>query len=136
MTRSIALGAFAILLVAANTATALPPIPGLLGDALKDNADATKFLAEVGKLRMKCDVCHRPGVDKAKAKDHGLNDFGEAMHKSLDIKAFKDAIKAKDKDAQVKLLKEGVAKASAEKNADGKTFGELIKAGSLPGKNG
>lgn len=136
MTRTIVFGALALLFVAANTAVALPPIPGLLGDALKDNADAAKFLAEVGKLKMKCDVCHKPGVDKMKDKNHGLNDFGDAMHKSLDVKAFKDAVKAKDKDAQVKLLKEGVAKASAEKNADGKTFGELIKAGSLPGKNG
>lgn len=42
---------------------------------------------------------------------------------------------AKDKEAMLKLFKEGAEKAAKEKNADGKTYGELIKAGALPGKN-
>ena len=37
-------------------------------------------------------------------------------------------------DAQT-LIKEAWEKAGAEKNAAGETYGELIKAGKLPGKN-
>ncbi len=136
MTRWIASGALALCLLAANSAVALPPFPGLLSTALKDDADSKKFLDAVGMLKMKCDVCHRPGVDKAKAKDHGLNDFGEAMHKSVNFKDLKAANVAKDSAKVLELFKDGYKKAIAEKNADGKTFGELIKAGALPGKNG
>lgn len=137
MTRWIACGALAFCLLAANSAVALPPFPGLLGTALKEDADSKKFLDEVGKLTgmKKCDVCHKPGADK-KAKDHGLNDFGEAMHKSVNFKDLKAAMGKKDDAAVAKLFKEGLTKATAEKNADGKTFGELIKAGTMPGKNG
>jgi hypothetical protein len=136
MNRWIACGALAFCLLAANSAVALPPFPGLLGTALKDDADSKKFLDAVGMLKMKCDVCHKPGVDKAKAKDHGLNDFGEAMHKSVNFKELKAANVAKDSAKVLELFKDGYKKAIAEKNADGKTFGELIKAGTMPGKNG
>lgn len=136
MSRLFCCGVFAVCLLAANTASALPPFPGLLSLALKDDADSKKFLDAVGMLKMKCEVCHKPGVDKAKDKNHGLNDFGEAMHKSVDFKALKPAIKDKNNEKILELFKAGYAKATAEKNADGKTFGELIKAGTLPGKNG
>lgn len=135
MTRLVACSALALFLFAANCAVALPPLPGLVGEAFKNDADAKKFLEAFNGMKAKCDLCHKPGADK-KAKDHGLNDFGEAMHKSLNIKDLKAAVGKKDNEAALKLFKEGYAKAAAEKNADGKTFGELIKAGSLPGKNG
>ena len=135
MIRLIFCGTLALCVLAANSAVALPPFPDLLGKALKDDAGSKKFLDAVGMLKMKCDVCHRPGVDKAKAKDHGLNDFGEAMHKSVNFKDLKPALTAKDNAKVLALFKEGYGKATAEKNADGKTFGELIKAGTLPGKN-
>lgn len=136
MIRWFCCGVFAICVLAVNTASALPPFPGLLSEALKGDADSKKFLDAVGMLKMKCDVCHKPGVDKAKDKNHGLNDFGEAMHKSVDFKALKPAIKDKDNAKVLELFKAGYAKAIAEKNADGKTYAELIKAGTLPGKNG
>jgi hypothetical protein len=136
MTRLIGCGIFAVCLLVTNSVNALPPFPGLLTTALKDDADSKKFLDAVGMLKMKCDVCHKPGVDKAKDKNHGLNDFGEAMHESVDFKALKPAIKDKDTVKMLELFKAGYAKAIAEKNADGKTYGELINAGSLPGKNG
>ncbi|MGB4739433.1 MAG: hypothetical protein WBH50_14645 [Fuerstiella sp.] len=52
------------------------------------------------------------------------NDYGVALTKTLGEKNVKDADK----------IKEALTKAEAEKNADGKTYGELIKAGELPGK--
>lgn len=135
MKRFVWCGIFAICFFAANTASALPPFPGLLTTSLKDDADSKKFLDAVGMLKMKCDVCHKPGADK-KAKDHGLNDFGEAMHKSINFKDLKAALTAKDNAKVQELFKAGYTKAIAEKNAEGKTYGELIKAGTLPGKNG
>jgi hypothetical protein len=136
MSRLLGCGALVLSLFAVNSAYALPPFPTLIAEALKGDADSKKFLDAVGMLKMKCDLCHKPGVDKMKDKNHGLNDFGEAMHKSVDLKAFKTAMKDKDNAAMLKLFKEGYGKAVAEKNADGKAFGELIKAGTLPGKNG
>jgi hypothetical protein len=135
MTRLVFCAAIAICITATSSVYALPPMPGLVNEAFKNDAEAKTFMAEFGKLKMKCDLCHKPGADK-KAKDHGLNDFGEAMHKSVNFKEFKAAMTAKDNAALMKLFNEGYAKAAEEKNADGKTYGELIKAGSLPGKNG
>lgn len=137
MSRLIAYSALVMLLMVANSATALPPFPDLVAKALKDDAGSTKFLEQANKLSglKKCDICHKPGADK-KAKDHGLNDFGEAMHKSVNFKDLKAAMGKKDDAEVLKVFKEGLAKATAEKNADGKTFGDLIKSGEMPGKNG
>ncbi len=67
---------------------------------------------------IKCNVCHFGD------KKTNRNDYGMAVGKSLGEKNVMDAEK----------IKEGLKKAEAEKNADGKTFGELIKDGKLPGK--
>ncbi len=67
---------------------------------------------------IKCNVCHFGD------KKTNRNDYGMAVGKALGEKNIMDAEK----------IKEGLKKAEAEKNADGKTFGELIKDGKLPGK--
>ena len=95
-------------------------------------------MAAFGELKMKCDACHKPGADK-KAKGHALNDFGEAVHKHLKHKEFLAADKAKEDPKMAalatKLVAEALAAAEAEKKAGGKTYGELLKAGTLPGTN-
>lgn len=131
MKRLAAWSLFAFASLSSATAMALPPLPDLLKETFKDEK---AFLEKFNELKGKCDVCHKPGADK-KAKDHGLNDYGEALHQSINFKEFKAAMTAKDKEAMLKLFKEGAEKAAKEKNADGKTYGELIKAGALPGKN-
>jgi len=118
----------------AASAWALPPIPAYVKDSLAGSADHEAFAKTLAGLKTKCDVCHKPGVDK-KAKGHGLNDFGQAFHKHLDDKQFMALHKEKKADEALALIKEAWAKTEAEKNAAGKTYGELIKAGSLPGKN-
>lgn len=122
----------------ASTAFALPPLPPYIAAHYQDQPDFAKFSAAFAGLKMKCDTCHKPGADK-KAKGHGLNDFGEAVHKHLDHKAFMAANKEKDDPKQAaaatKFVADALKAAEAEKNADGKTFGELMKAGTLPGKN-
>lgn len=68
--------------------------------------------------KIKCNTCHFG------EKKTNRNDYGMAVGKSLGEKNIMDAEK----------IKEGLKKAEGEKNADGKTFGELIKDGKLPGK--
>lgn len=75
--------------------------------SLKDLKDSTK-----------CEACH--GKDK-KVR----NDYGKAVGTALDAKQVKDAEK----------IKAALKKAEGEKSStDGKTFGDLIKDGKLPGK--
>jgi hypothetical protein len=121
-----------------HSASALPPLPPYVAEHYKSNPEYSKFAATFAALKMKCDTCHKPGADK-KAKGHGLNDFGKAVHDNFKHKDFLAANMAKDNLAEAakakKLVADALAAAEALKNADGKTYGELIKAGQLPGKN-
>ncbi len=67
---------------------------------------------------VKCGICH-PGMDKKEK-----NDYGTCLS-SLLSKNEKDAAK----------IKEALKKAEAAKSGtEGKTFGDLLKEGKLPGK--
>ena len=120
-----------------SPALALPPLPPYVAEHYKSNPEYAKFAATFAGLKMKCDTCHKPGADK-KAKGHGLNDFGKAVHDKFKHKDFLAADKAKDNPAEAakakKLVAEALAAAEAMKNADGKTYGELIKAGLVAGE--
>src|SRR6478672_7606583 len=74
----------------------------------------------------KCNVCHAGESKKMK------NEYGKAVGKYL-TKAKYNEIK-EDEAAAKKYIAEGLAKAEAEKSASGKTYGDLLKAGELPGK--
>jgi hypothetical protein len=135
--------AAALLLVSliATSSFALPPVPTYLPQALEGKEEYQAYLKDFQASMTKCASCHIPGADK-KAKGHGLNDFGQAMHKHLDDKAFMAADKAakdnkdpKETEKAVKLFADAWAKAVQEKNEDGKQFNELLKEGKLPGKN-
>ena len=85
------------------------------------------FLTEYPNLKAKirvakCGVCH-PRKNNAKKKKR--NNYGQALQKALGAKKVKDKKKLKAAFAKIAKLK------SATK---GKTFGDLIKAGELPGK--
>lgn len=68
----------------------------------------------------KCNACHFGSEKKNR------NDYGKAVGTAIGGKNEKDAAK----------IKAGLEKAAKEKSAtDGKTFGDLIKDGKLPGKN-
>ncbi|HET6326324.1 MAG TPA: hypothetical protein VFG04_16745 [Planctomycetaceae bacterium] len=71
------------------------------------------------KTTLKCNVCHFG------AKKTNRNDYGKAIVKALD-----GAKNVKDKDKFTDVLKT----AAKEKNADGKTFGDLLEANELPSK--
>jgi len=123
------------------TASALPPLPKYIEEEYAASPAHAKYLAMYKTLEgeHKCDSCHKPGVDK-KTKGHALNDYGQAVAKNFKHRDFNKADKlGKDNPEEAakakKLLAEALEKADAEKNADGKTFGDLIRAGQLPGKN-
>ena len=118
----------------ATTVHAFPPIPGQIKEAFKEDKDYKPFLETVEALKSKCDVCHKPGADK-KGKGHGLNDFGKVYHDRFEAKKYKTANEEKKTDEALKLMKAAWDKSITEKNADGKVYGDLIKAGMLPSKN-
>lgn len=131
------------LLASAATAYALPPIPD---HVLEHYGADSKIVATLKMQTGKCGMCHIPGADK-KAKGHGLNDFGKAVHDNFKHKEYMaevektkkegatDADKAAAKAKAMQILGDALAKASQLKNADGKVFGDLIKAGTMPGNN-
>ncbi len=123
------------------TASALPPMPKYIEEIYSESPEHAKYVAMYKELNMdsKCDACHKPGVEK-KMKGHGLNDYGDAVHKHFKHRDFNKAEKLGEKDpAELakarKIVADALAKAAEEKNADGKSFGELIRAGQSPGKN-
>lgn len=123
----------------ASSASALTPIPKYLPKVYEGKPEYKQFSEKFAALKSKCDLCHKPGAKKTE-KGHGLNDFGHAVHEYFEDGKFKALDKSAketpaDADAALKLLAEALAKAEADKNADGKSFGELMKAGELPGKN-
>jgi hypothetical protein len=76
---------------------------------------------EIGKQMeaTKCNACHFGTEKKNK------NDYGKAVGEAIGAKNEKDEAK----------IKAGLEKAAKEKSAtEGKTFGELITDGKLPGK--
>ena len=119
---------------AAASAFAFPSMPKYLVDGYKNDKDYKPFLDTVDGLKMKCDVCHKPGAEK-KARGHGLNDFGKVYHDRFKPKDFKAADMDKKTDDAMKIFKDAWEKSLTEKNAEGKVYGDLIKAGKLPGKN-
>ena len=75
--------------------TALPPLPPYVAEHYQGQPEYAKFVETFAGLKMKCDTCHTPGADK-KAKGHGLNDFGKAVHDNFKHKDFLAANKAKE----------------------------------------
>ena len=76
-------------------------------------------------VEAKCNVCHEGTNKKMK------NEYGKAVGKYL-TKAKYMEIK-EDEAIAKKYIQEGLQKAEAEKNGAGKPFGDLLKAGGLPG---
>ena len=76
-------------------------------------------------VEAKCNVCHAGESKKTK------NEYGKAIGKFL-TKAKYNEIKD-DEAAAKRYILEGFQKAEAEKGAGGANYGDLLKAGKLPG---
>lgn len=84
-----------------------------------NKAVASKYAKNAAVKKAKCGVCH-PVKDKKKR-----NNYGVAVGKGLGKKNQKDP----------KIVGEALTKAEAQKSATkDKTFGDLLKAGMLPGE--
>jgi hypothetical protein len=106
-----------------QTASALPPFNKEWLAKYKEASSNAKFVEAIETA--KCNVCHEGTNKKMK------NEYGKVIGKYL-TKAKYNEIK-EDDDAAKKYILEGFAKAEAEKNGSGKSFGEMLKAGDLPG---
>ncbi|QDU31522.1 hypothetical protein ETAA8_66810 [Anatilimnocola aggregata] len=116
------LGAFVVSLTA-GSALALPPFAKEWTAKYVEGNENKAFVEAAGTA--KCNVCHEGTSKKMK------NEYGKAVGKFL-TKADFEAVKA-DAAAAKKYIVDGLTKAEAEKSSGGMTFGELIKAGKLPG---
>jgi hypothetical protein len=105
------------------SASALPPFNKEWMAKYKDGSKNAKFVEAVETA--KCNVCHQGESKKMK------NEYGKAVGKYL-TKAKYNEIK-EDEAAAKKYILEGLQKAEGEKNGGGKSYGEMMKAGSLPG---
>jgi len=114
-------GAFAMT-VLLGSAQGRPAYPNAIAEIYKDNT----AIVEKSKAMDKCTICHD-------AKDKKIrNEYGKAISKHFPGDDFKKIMA--DKDAVLKRFKEAVEKVASEKHSSGKTFGEVIKAGKLPGE--
>jgi hypothetical protein len=113
-------------------AAALPPINVQWHEkysALKDEVVKTHGEESTAK----CNVCHIKGKGKKEKNAYGLS-VAKFITKAQITKIKEDAGDNLDAAAEAtkKYILEGLAKCEAEKAADGKTYGEAIKAGKLP----
>jgi hypothetical protein len=114
------------LVVLAIPAIALPPFnKEWTGKYVEGNKNEA-FVKAVGEA--KCNVCHDP-ASKSK-KDHNV--YGKVVKKFL-TKADYNKVKG-DEAVAKKYILEALLKAEAEKAADGKSYGEKLKEGKLPGE--
>lgn len=98
--------------VSGNSAEARPPYLAAFKETYANLSDKA--------AESKCMVCHFGESKKNK------NDYGKAMTTALGATNVKDT----------EAIKAALKKAESEKSStEGKTFGDLIKAGELPGKN-
>jgi hypothetical protein len=132
---------FFVLSALVITARALPPLPKYVEDYYSASPEHAKYVQMYRGLEeeQKCHACHKPGVDR-KTKGHGLNDYGQAVHKHFKHRDFNKADKLGQDNAEQraiaqKLMADALKQADQEKNAAGKTYGELIHGGQLPGNN-
>ena len=102
-----------VLFTSARPAQARPQYLGVWLSTYPDAAEKNSV-----KTAVKCNVCHYGASKKNR------NDYGKAIIKALD---GEKNVKDKEK------FKEALNTAAKEKNADGKTFQELLDAKELPG---
>ena len=114
--------AFAVCL---SSAQARPAYPNMVKETYKDQeAIVTKVQAAD-----KCNFCHDP--DSKSKKDH--NPYGKFFKKHMPTDEFMKLKDPADKEKLAKKVAEALKATEADKHANGKTFGEVIKSGKLPG---
>ncbi len=120
-----------------SMATAVPPFYAQFkakyvdGDANKEFAAANKeFVEAVNDRKNRCFVCHDPKIDEetGKTSKKNRNRYGRQLAKLLN----KDTDK-KNAEKIKKAIETVAALKSDSEDPESPTFGDLIKAGKLPG---
>jgi hypothetical protein len=120
------LGAAACLL-SQGKAEAIPLFNTKFQERYASSAAPAEFVTLV-KETTKCNVCHILGEEK-KVR----NGYGESLKKAGLMKTFAMKIK-EDEAGTTKAIQDAFDKVEKEKTVAGKTYGELLKAGKLPGE--
>lgn len=106
-----------------TSAKAIPPFNEAFKKAyLGDNKSALFAAAD----KVKCNVCHEGTNKKMK------NEYGVALGKLLKKGDFSKELIDANPEGKAKEIADALKKVEAEKAKDGKTFGEKLKAGTLP----
>ncbi len=117
---------FAVAMLLTPQAGAVPAFKKKFEAKYSKKSKNEEFEAAVKKAG--CNVCHIKGKKKTERNEYGL-----ALSKLLKKKDFTTAKIKEDPKAADKKMEEGFTKVEKMKNKAGKTFGELLKAGKLPG---
>ncbi len=126
---AILLVAFLAVAIAPKNADAIPAFKKAFDQRVTNVIKDAKLVATI--KAAKCNVCHYVDGDKKSKKQK--NDFGVAMAKLLKKDNYKSTRIAAEPDKVKAELDAAFEKLMATKNAKGKTYGELLKAGDLPG---
>lgn len=119
----------AAVVLSAGAAFAFPPFKAAFAEKYAEPSDNAEFKDAV--KTASCNACHVKGESK-KVR----NEYGMALHEVLEEMiegSLKDALK-EDKEGTLKALDKAMDKVAEMKSESGKTFGEKIKAGVLPGE--
>ena len=115
------------LTVCLGSAQARPSYPGMIAEHYKDN----KAIVEKSmSMKDKCFLCH----DSASTMKKDRNEYGKALSKHMTKDEFMKLKEPADKEKLAKKLGEMLKATEADKHSSGKTFGEVIKDGKLPGE--
>ena len=109
--------------ILSGSSQARPPYPALFMEEYKANPN----VIEAAKAA-KCNVCHDAAAGKTK-KDR--NEYGKALTKHVPT-ADEFKMLMGNKPALAAKVSVALKATEAEKNAAGKTFGEIIRGGKLP----
>ena len=121
--------AFVAMVIGPKNADAVPAFKKAFDqrytNVIKDAKLVTKIKAA------KCNVCHWAKGDMKSKKQK--NDFGVALSKLLKKDNYKSTRIAAEPDKVKAEFDAAFKKVMATKNAKGKTYGDLLDAGDLPG---
>ena len=86
-------------------------------------------------MKVSCNACHVKGKPKTERSE-----FGKLFFKQLKDKNISATFKSKsgpdkktyEKDVMIPAFKEALKKVKAQKNKEGETYDDLIKAGKIP----
>ena len=126
---AVLLVAFTVVAIAPKNADAVPAFKKAFDQRYTNVIKDAKLVAKIKEA--KCNVCHWVDGDKKSKKQK--NDFGVALSKLLKKDNYKSTRIAAEPDKVKAEFDAAFKKVMATKNAKGKTYGDLLDAGDLPG---